>query len=397
MSEVRQILEEIDRTKLSIDVKQTLIEGMEQQTEVKEELDKLKCKRIFEQMMRKPLLTGTDLITFPSQPNDYLIDKLLWKGNIVFLVGQEKSSKSIFTMQQAMAMTAGHSFLGAFDVARPLNILYVQAEGELEETKERLICSTGEGGLVWNPDNWRHFYPPALALDTDLDKNGEVLPGGYTDFVNRIDADGFTPDVIFFDPLYMSMSGDLIDNKAVRDFCRNVRRIKEKYGCAIVIDHHQHRPKVDRHNNKFDEGDNAIFGSSMLKNFAAHVLHIDIVNERGNPIAKEKEKGVKYRKITCATQRNNNVVDRIMLKLTQNPLMFEIADSAIGAGSEEAVYNCIKDRGKASPCEVVDITGINRQTVYTCFTRLYKDKNKIKIVDKKGNKVFYEVVDKDLI
>jgi hypothetical protein len=106
MSEVRQILEEIDRTKLSIDVKQTLIEGMEQQTEVKEELDKLKCKRIFEQMMRKPLLTGTDLITFPSQPNDYLIDKLLWKGNIVFLVGQEKSSKSIFTMQQAMAMTA---------------------------------------------------------------------------------------------------------------------------------------------------------------------------------------------------------------------------------------------------------------------------------------------------
>lgn len=388
---IREILQEIIDSRFSLKTQEDLISGIEDQESVLKEIVPLKDEIVYQELMKKPLLTGEDILNFPAQPNDYLIEKFIWKGNIVFLVGAEKACKSIFNSQLAMALTTGGNFLGTFDVARPLKVLYVQAEGDMSETKDRFIRATAHNGLQWNPENWRHFYPSSLCLDLDLDKDNMPIPGGYTDFITRIDQSMFIPDLIAIDPLYMAMEGDLIDNKASRQFCRNMRRLKERYQCSIIIAHHEHRAITDKFHNKIEEGDNAIFGSSMWKNFASHVFRISMTNERGNPIAPERENdnGVKYRKITCTTQRNNSVIKKIVLKLNQDPLMFEILDHKVSSGSEEAVLRYIETHSPIASCEVAEATGMNPQTVSSCFNRLYKKKGLIKIHSHKGNKTLY--------
>lgn len=388
MSNIKELVNEILNSGLKPETQVALLEGFDNQKDVEVVLQDELAKKHFRSLMEKNLLTGNDLITFPSQPNDYLVEKFLWKGSVMFLVGAEKACKSIFITQMLMAMTAGKPFLGTFDIPRPLKVLYIQAEGNLGETKERFINSTKKDGIVWNPDNWRHYYPAALALDTEED---------FIDLTSRLDRDKFVPDVICTDPLYMSMQGDLIDNKAARAFCRNLRRLNEKYDSSVIVVHHEHRAKEDKYHNKIEEGDNAIFGSSMWKNFASHVLRISIVNDRGNPISPEKEDdcNIKYRKIACATQRNDNVIRRVMLELNQSPLMFKVIDQHINTATEEAVYNCIANSKAISACDVAKTTGINQQTVYSCYQRLV-EKNKIKIHSKTSKKTLYCVDEGEL-
>lgn len=380
-SNIKQIVQEILDSKLSYDTSAVLIENLGEGVE--EVLQDIKLDTEFDRIMKKPLMTGWDIINFPSEPNDYLIENFLWRNSISIICGQEKACKSIITSQKGMAMTCGEPFLGCFDVIQPLKVLYIQAEGSVSETKERFVSATKAKGLKWNPDNWRHYSPAFLCLDT---------PEGYNDVVSRINADGFRPDVIIIDPLYTSVTPgkSLNSDELIRPFCGNLRRLQNKYKCAIIIVHHEHRPKLDKFNNKLEEGDNAIFGSSMLKNFASHVLRISIVNERGNPIAPEKEENsdVKYRKLACATQRNGNVVKKVMLRLVEDPLMLEIMDSKPSSSTEESVLKCIENHDKICALDVSEITGINNNTVLSTFRKLV-EKKLIKKCGKHGHKVLY--------
>jgi RecA-family ATPase len=396
MSEIKEIINDILESKVSKETKSSLIENL---GDVKKELKEIQIESEYNRIMSKPLMTGYDIINFPSEPNDYLIENFLWKGSIGMVIGAEKACKSIFTSQKAMAMTTGKDFLGCFDVARPLKVLYVQAEGDMGETKERFISATSKGGLVWEPNNWRHFYPPALCLDIDgeIDRYGKYPDGTYNDFVQRIEEDGFEPDVIIIDPLYMAMDGDLIDNKASRHFCRNIRKLKERFGCAVIVVHHEHRAKTDKNNLKIEEGDNAIFGSSMWKNFASHVLRISITNERGNPISseKEEEQPFKFRKVSCATQRNGNVVKKIMLRLCEKPLMFHVVDAKPSGTTERNVLNYLETHGPVCAYDVSKGAGMNTNTVSSSFRRL-AEKGLIKQHSKDGHKVLYELVRKEI-
>ena len=336
---------------------------------------------LYESIVSKFIMTGQDILDLPHEPNDYLIENFLWKDDVAFVVGKEKACKSIFTTQEAMAMTCGEPFLQSFEVAKKLKVLYVQAEGSLGDTKDRLTSSLKKDGLEWDASNWAHCFPPALALDTDE---------GYENFRNGVNLSGFTPEVVIIDPLYMAMEGDLIDNKAVRAFCRNVRKLKKEWLCSFIIVHHEHRPKTDQKGYKIEEGDNAIFGSSMLKNFASHVLRISIVNERGNPINEDAEEGDKYRKVVCSTQRNGNVVKKVMMRLNQNPLMFEVVDKATG-GTEQSVLLSLQNHGPSTYEMIAEYTGLKLGTIRNSVCRLRK-KGVIKNHHKEGIHVYLEVV-----
>ena len=381
-SQVRDLLEDILRSDLKIETKSSLIENIEEKDLAVEELSRIRNEVLYNKILSKPLISGNDLMRLPSEPNDYLIEKFLWKGSILILVGQEKACKSIVTSQMCMAMTCGEQFLGCFDVARQLKVLYIQAEGSVAETKERLIKATKDAGLKWNPDNWRHYSPSFLCMDTEE---------GFKDVERRLDQDGFVPDVIVYDPLYtlVTPGKSLNDDNLIRPFCGNVRRLNDKYKCASIIVHHEHRPKLDKFNNKLEEGDNAIYGSSMLKNFASHVIRVSITNDRGNPVAAEKEDVEnKYRKLTCSTQRSGNVLDKIVLRLNQNPLMFEVMTPKPTGSTRTIILECIKNKGKIAPCELATETGFAESTVRNCIGDLKREK-KIKIHSKESHKVYY--------
>lgn len=348
------------------------------QLEIKKEEEK---RILYEKIMSKFIKTGHDILNLPHETNDYLVENFLWKDDVAFVVGREKACKSIFTSQEAMAMTCGDAFLQSFEISRPLRVLYVQAEGSLGETKDRVLSALKPEGLNWNPDNWAHCFPPALALDTEE---------GYKEFKHGVESSGFRPEVVIIDPLYCAMEGDLIDNKAVRKFNANIRKLKEAWLCSFIIVHHEHRPKTDIKGMKIEEGDNSIFGSSMLKNFASHVLRISIVNNKGNPISDDPEFGEKYRKIVCSTQRNGNVVKRVLMRLNEDPLMFEVFDKSNG-GTENTVLLSLQTHGPSTYKMIEVNTGLKEATIRNSICKLRK-KGVIKNHHKEGQHVYLEAV-----
>ena len=128
----------------------------------------------------------------------------------------------------------------------------------------------------------------------------------------------------------------------------------------------------------------------MLKNFASHVLRISIVNSKGNPIADDAEYSEKYRKVVCTTQRNGNVVKKVILKLVEDPLMFEVLDKS-NSGTENTVYLSLKTHGPSNYHMVAAHTGLKETTIRNAMTVLKKF-GKIKIHHKDGTKVFMEAV-----
>ena len=355
---------------------------------------------LYNAIMAKPLMTGHDVLNFPAEPNDYLVEKMLWKNSVSMFIGPEKSCKSIFTSQKGIAMTYGDNFLG-YDVVKPLNVFYIQCESDMAETKQRFTRFTKKGGVKWNPDKWRHYNPPAVCLDIDgklLDSDtGEEIyaQGSYNDICWRIDKDGFNPDVIIIDPLYMAMEGSIVDEYAVRKFIRNVRRLKDRFKCAIIVVHHEKKPTLDKNGNAFEQGDNSIFGSSMLKNFASHVLQISIIDEhkRKMSAAKEKDSSIKYRKVSCATQRSGNVVKDIYLELSQNPLLFKTMDTCSSSSSKALVLKAIKFRGQASAVDIINDSSMGESTIRKCFGTL-KAEGLIKVAGSGENgSVLYEVIE----
>ena len=116
----------------------------------------------------------------------------------------------------------------------------------------------------------------------------------------------------------------------------------------------------------------------------------DIVNQKGNTISDDPETGDKYRKITCSTQRNDNVVKRILMKLNQDPLMFEVVDKATG-GTENTVIMSLNSHGPSSYDMLVANTGLRWNTIRNSVCRLRKA-GKVRTHHKDGPYVYLEAI-----
>ena len=246
--------------------------------------------------------TAKELLDMPMDEDKYIVEGLLWEKDHVILVGKDKAGKSILAMQLACAITSATPFLSTYEVPISMNVLFVQMEGKIQDTKERFRAMLTEGGVECSPDklyilNWR-----AAALDTTEGLNA------FKQIVEKLPPIG----VIIIDPLYMAMSGDLIDNLHARNMCKNLREITDRFNCALILIHHQHRPPSDGKGGKIEElGSDSIFGSFVWRAFPDHVLSLFV-----------RKDGVRL--LTCDTQRSGKVVKNIELALIHPyPLYFE--------------------------------------------------------------------------
>lgn len=294
--------------------------------------------------------TGEELMNLDMPKREFLIDRYIRERDSVMLVGDEKSGKSILAFQMMCSMTSGHPFLDKFNVPRELRVVYVQMEGEIEDTYDRLQRMTQIVDI--EPSNFLMYYTGNLSLD---DPN-EVIP--FADMFRE-----FNPDIIIIDPIYFALSGDLNDNLAVRAFTSNLRAIKNKLDCAIMLVHHTHRL---RHNIKGDilqEGDEAIYGSKFFKAWADHILFFVY-----------DKKNVK-RVLSCSTQRSGNIHENVHMKLIQpEPLYFEEIDQ--NPAREAVVLDAIarSNNNGLNMAELKANTGLAESTLYQSIALLVKEK-----------------------
>lgn len=335
-----------------------------------EEITNLK-DNLYKELMNKPMMSGKDIMRLPCEPNDYLVENMLWRDDVCLVLAREKVGKTFWTQQMCYAMTCGKPFLGQFDVVKPLRVLYIQAEGSMGETKSRITESMAHEDIEWNPDNWRHIFVPSIHLNTD---------DGYNHITDALGSEpDFVPDVIVIDPLYQAMKGSLSDETAAREFVASVRKLMGNLHCAILLVHHEHRGKKNQMGDAVEEGDDSIMGSFVWKAFVNHVLRLTW-----------DKKGT-LRKMNCSTQRNDNVVKKLEIDLVKPFGIFKIPNCDVGTATERSVYLNIKHNGEACADIVKEQTGMGISTVRKCFANLLTKGKIEKLSNKDGRKVLYKV------
>jgi len=286
-------------------------------------------------------------VMYSSEP---LIEGLVWERDNIFIVGTEKVGKSILALQFAFAFTSGQPLFGEYKVRRPSSVLYVQTEGKLQDTKDRIIAM-----LKMNECDTQNLFIaffPHLALDTEY---------GMRAFVEHIHARNISPKIIILDPLYHSMKGSLIDENDSRKMTANLRELGEKYDATIIVIHHCHRP-IRFEGKQIDEGDNSIFGSFVWKAWADHVL----LFRHGKD---------KMRILTCSTQRSGKVVEYEELCLTGDQyLSFDRRVDAVRP-VERNVLHALEEAGETGTTreELIRGTGLSITSVEKSLRRMVKE------------------------
>ena len=324
----------------------------------------------------KSILSGEELFILPEQESEPIIDGILWKSDVMVLLAKEKVGKSIAAMQMACAITSGTPFLDQYDTCEPANVLYIQAEGARQDFIGRLRRMTDpQSGVKWHANRFFHMFPPSLALNNTQE---------FIKLAEDITHRGIKPKVIFFDPLYMTMSGSLKDDDVARAFCGNIRDLQNRFDCAVVIVHHENRGVSDSFGNKVDRGDDAIFVSFVRKAFPSHIFRMT------------KCKKDESRMMSCTTQRSSTVVEKIHLKLLGSeqsiPLKFIPYDTKVAA-SDITVLSYLKTTGsKGASAKGVEVaTGLSVSNVRSSFRSLL-DAESVYKINPKGCPVLYGVV-----
>lgn len=227
-----------------------------------------------------------------------LIEGLLWERDNVFLVGGEKAGKSILALQMAFALTSGQSFLGEYPVVKTSKVLYIQAEGKLGETRDRVASMLNANDC--DMDNLHIAYFPHVSLDSKE---------GFDMLVKHIKEHQLQPNVVIFDPLYHCMAGSLSDEHAARKMTTHLRELGEILSATIIVVHHTHKPIRTKDGTVIDEGDDSIFGSFVWKAWADHTLLFRV------------NKSTKVRVLSCNTQRSGKVVEQEELLLIDTPFL----------------------------------------------------------------------------
>ena len=328
---------------------------------------------------------GTQLLQLELKPRSWLVEGIAREQDAILLVGNEKSGKSLFALQLICSLTSQQPFMGKWQVAKPCRVTYLQLEGELNDTQDRLKRMIRTQSF--EPELLHlMFYPPQeLQEKSYSDGLADTILKFWNPEAKNFKDITTRPDVVIIDPIYFAFSGSLSDDDTVRRFMGNLRTFKERLGnCAIILLHHTHKQKWDFTGNVINEGDEATFGSKFLKAWADHILLFLF----------DKATGV--RTLCCNTQRSGDIIKECCLELIEpEPLYFKETTNRV-TNKEEALVTLLKLSDNVNGLTINEIAhelSISEKTFYNAVNPLVKSG----IIEKDSTKkpVIYKYAKRD--
>lgn len=310
----------------------------------------------------KMLWTWQEVLDSKIEEPPALIPRLLYEMDNMIVLGDAKIGKSLFTMQLALSLSKGDYFLDSMKVTRPCKVAYVQAEGKMFETIPRGKKMSKEVGH--DAMNIRWLYLPRLPMNR---------PNSAQVFIEMLGD--FKPDVIIFDPLYKLAGGaSLTQDDTANAITDNLDVIKVYYSCAIIINHHQHRPQIDKKSGQIlnMKGDQSIFGSFVWRAWPDNVILFEPVPKR--PIEDM------VRNITCDTQRSAMVTREMCIILTHpDPLYWQLVEDM--TATDHMILQLIIKNKVMKWQEMAEITGLAKSTIHKCLRNLRMQKKIKQLAD----------------
>ena len=294
--------------------------------------------------------TGTEFLTKQLPKREWLIEGLLKEKDALLWVGQEKSGKTLFSMQAFLCcLTTGHPLIDKHAIPKPRKVTYILLEGDLAESQDRVLRLQKQ--LDIDPANFIFMFLPRLMLNKE---DGQYGLQHLIAEIKKRDCH----EVVVIDPLYRAFCGSLNDDNVVREVVCNFDRLKDSLDCALVIIHHTHKKKFDVRGKVIVEGDEATFGSVWIKAWASQIVMQTYDQVTG------------LRGFYCQTQRGGDIIKECNLKLIQpDPLYFmeditvQTAETNWGISIVELLKKPEYKNG-LNPDEIKGLLGISKNAFY---------------------------------
>ena len=227
-------------------------------------------------------LTGqplSDKIKTAKEQRKVIVDGLLYENTILMVSAGPGVGKSTVSGQLAIELSSGLPVFGAFEVTRPMKVLYLQTERPILEFLER-----AEGLSTTLPVNYDNLVVSDCYKILNLLKEDHVHV-----FIDAILRDCPNADVIIVDPIYPMVSGGLSKDEPASAFCKAMSLAQKATGAAFWYNHHTVKPTHDQYGDQVEK-DDPFYGSQWLK---AHVtgsyLMKDVGDGAGVKLIKKKD------------------------------------------------------------------------------------------------------------
>lgn len=161
---------------------------------------------------------------------EWILEGMLSVGGYGIIAGEPGIGKSQFSLRLAESISTGQDFLGYWKYSGPpRRVLFVSLEMQLVELQQ--IFSSMKGFLPEHKDN---FFISAI---------GDTLPLDRPDGQKYLEAllQKSAPDVVIIDSLGTATDGKITDEDTAKAYNKFINRIRVKYGCAVVMIHHNRK------------------------------------------------------------------------------------------------------------------------------------------------------------
>lgn len=230
--------------------------------------------------LRPRLISYADLLGSSISEPDWLVEDWWTLGSHGIIAGMPKSYKSLITLDLAVSIGSETNFLGH----HPVNpkgvgpVLIVQQENSQALIRDRLWKITASRGIhkgrvSLEPDRVVVEFPPAIPLLFYNDFAFDMSMVDDRDSIEKIiQAEGIR--LVVFDPLYLMIGGaDENQAKEMRPILSWLLRLRNLYGCAIVVVHHWGKGNLSRGGR--GAGGIRLLGSTIIYGWLEAALYLE--------------------------------------------------------------------------------------------------------------------------
>lgn len=186
-----------------------------------------------------------------------IVDEFIFERDIFLFSGDSGIGKSSIILQIAYEMASCPTVLEHLKVHKNVKVLYLQLEGDYEESIERLRGLTTCSGMEVNTDNFC-IYELKNFECADKEQR-ERLVDFFADF-------NFKPEVVVIDPIYKLTTKDISKPEGAIAIVEFSDFIQTKWDCSNILVHHNTKNTFDIIGGKKVQKGDSYYGHSFLKN-----------------------------------------------------------------------------------------------------------------------------------
>lgn len=287
-----------------------------------------------------------------------LAEGFLYRYKVHMLYADPGVGKSTLTQQLSLELSSGRPVFGSLAVSQPFKVYYLQLEGDMEETIERMRLMSGYETDKFQKPNFDNLYWDNSHVGLNVMDQGQVIALARDIMKKMPDC-----DLVIIDPIYQAIVGDISKPEVATGYCRFSSMLQTMLNCAILHVHHTPKQQVNKDGESVDR--ETFYGSQW---FAAHMNSMYYLKQ----MDKKNGKSILYNK----KQRNSNNMAEILLTYDIETHSVYIEDDLTNMTGHERVVHylreCKKTDFKPSLYQIKDAVKLSHAYVRHVNEQLFK-------------------------